>query len=183
MSSPLPIAASRPASSATVAAFAALAALAPLAVDAAVAAAPAARSASAAAHGAGPPAPHELQSIEIDDAWILEPPPGIRVAAAYFTMSNMGHRTAVLIGVACPLAASAMLHRTMLMQDESKMRPVERLAVAPSHVVSLAPDGLHVMLEGLRRPLGVGERVPLVLHFQGGGVVHITALVRPPGGG
>ena len=177
MSSPLPIAASRPASSAVVAAVAALAAFAPLA------AAPAARSASAAVHSAGPPAAHELQSIEVDDAWIPEPPPGIRVAAAYFTMSNMGHRTAVLIGVACPLAASAMLHRTMLMQDESKMRPVERLAVAPSHVVSLAPDGLHVMLEGLRRPLGVGERVPLVLHFQGGGVVHITALVRPPGGG
>jgi periplasmic copper chaperone A len=81
-----------------------------------------------------------------------------------------------------PLAKSASLHRTMVMDGESMMRPVGRVSIAPTHVLRLRPDGLHVMLDGLRERLAVGEQVPLVLRFEGGQEVHLTATVRPIGG-
>jgi periplasmic copper chaperone A len=141
------------------------------------AALPAARAALAA-----PAATRDLVDVQFNDVWIAEPPPGAQVAAAYFTMSNVGHGSAVLIGVRCPLAKSATLHRTMEMDGESMMRPVGRVSVAPTHVLALRPDGLHVMLQGLRERLFVGEQVPLVVRFEGGQEVHLTATVRPPGG-
>jgi periplasmic copper chaperone A len=163
----LPLAALDPLAAAALAAFAAFVALAVSVPRSAVAAAPAA---------------HAPVAVQIDNAWIPEPPPDTHVAAAYFTISNIGHGPAVLIGVRCPLASSAMLHRTMVMHGESMMRPIERLAIAPTQVVTLRPDGMHVMLDGLRSPLVVGERVPLVLLFEGGQDVHLTATVRRIGG-
>jgi periplasmic copper chaperone A len=132
------------------------------------------------AHKATVPA-HERLSIDVNNAWIPEQPPGTDVAAAYFTISNMGHDPVVLVGVSCPLAKSATLHQSMVMQGESMMRPVKGIEVRPTQIVTLAPDGLHVMLDGVRERLVIGERVPLVLHFAGGAQYRITAQVRPLG--
>ncbi|MGH8149446.1 MAG: copper chaperone PCu(A)C [Steroidobacteraceae bacterium] len=147
---------------------------------------------AAAAESQGSPAPatnahapavpaHEPLAVDVNDAWIPEPPPGTDVAAAYFTLSNLGHDPVVLVGVSCPLAKSAMLHRSMVIQGESMMRPVKRLEVQPTHIVTLAPEGLHVMLDGVRERLVVGEQVPLVLHFADGAQYRIIAQVRPLG--
>lgn len=138
---------------------------------------------SSALHAAAAPAVRAPVSVQINGAWIPEPPPGTHVAAAYLTISNVGHTPAVLIGASCPLAKSATLHRTMVMNGESMMRPIKRLEIAPSQVVALMPYGMHVMLDGLRVRLAVGERVPLVLRFEGGQEVHLTATVRPIGDG
>lgn len=135
---------------------------------------------AATAHKPTVPA-HEPLSINVNDASIPEPPPGTDVAAAYFTISNMGHDPVVLVGVTCPLAKSATLHRSMVMQGESMMRPVKGIEIRPTQIVTLAPDGLHVMLDGVRERLGVGEQVPLLLHFADGAQYRITAQVRPLG--
>ena len=45
--------------------------------------------------------------------------------------------------------------------------------------VKLEPGGLHVMMHDLKRPLTVGEKVPLVIQLSGGGTVQATATVRP----
>ena len=119
--------------------------------------------------------------IHVENAWIPQPPPGTDVAAAYLTLRNVGHRPAVLVGVSSPVAGNAMVHRSLVMHGESMMMPVERLTVGPGKTVTLKPDGLHVMLNSLRRPLQVGERVPLVLRFASGEELHVTAQVRPLG--
>jgi periplasmic copper chaperone A len=119
--------------------------------------------------------------VRVENAWIPEPPPGTNVAAAYLTLRNVGRTPAVLIGVSSPVAGSAMVHRSMVRNGESMMMPVERLTIPPGKAVTLEPDGLHVMLNSVRRPLHVGERVLLVLRFAGGEEIHVTAQVRPLG--
>ena len=65
-----------------------------------------------------------------------------------------------------------------------RMRPLPAgLTVPPGGAAALAPGGRHVMLIGLRRPLGAGTIVPLTLHFAGGLTVDMEAPVRPAGGG
>lgn len=130
-----------------------------------------------------PAAPAAAFQVRVENAWIPQPPPGAEVAAAYFTLYNSGGRPAVLVGIDCPLAAAAMLHKTTIVAGESRMRPVERLTIEPGRSVTLKPGGLHVMLHQLASPLTVGQRVPLVLHFSGGHELHVEAQVRPLGSG
>lgn len=127
-------------------------------------------------------APPPANEVQVSNTWIPQPPPGAQVAAAYFTLRNTSHQAAILVGVSSPVASHAMVHQTMVMNGESMMMPIERLAVPPGRTVTLKPDAMHVMLDGLRGPpLKVGQRVPLVLHFAGGQEIHVSALVRPLG--
>lgn len=131
---------------------------------------------------AAPAASHSAPQVRVENAWIPQPPPGAEVAAAYFTLHNTGNTPAVLVAIDCPLAAAAMLHRTTVVAGESRMRPVDRLTIPPGRSATLAPGGLHVMLHQLEKPLAVGERVPLILHFAGGKELRVEANVRPLGG-
>ena len=127
---------------------------------------------AAAASAATPPA------LTAQDAWIRATP-GVDVAAAYLTLRNTGSQPVVVTGVRSPAAASAMIHETTLINGESTMRPRESLRIAPGETVRFAPGGLHIMLHGLKRPLAVGEEVPVTVLFEGGGSVTALARVRP----
>jgi hypothetical protein len=61
------------------------------------------------------------------------------------------------------------------------MRPRQRLRVGAGETLRLAPGGLHVMLQGLTRPLTPGEEVPLLLLLEGGASLAVTAHVRALG--
>lgn len=140
-----------------------------------------------AAQGPAPPVkaraavpPRDPLSIDVNDAWISEPPAGTDVASAYFTMANLGAEPVAFVGVSCPIAKRA----TLLTATEGSSTPsvVQRIEMRPTQIVTLMPRGLHVILEGVQRRLIVGEQVPLVLHFSGGRQVRISAQVRPGDG-
>ncbi|MGH8217015.1 MAG: copper chaperone PCu(A)C [Steroidobacteraceae bacterium] len=138
-------------------------------------------SSPSALHATARAASPSAAQVQVENAWIPQPPPGAEVAAAYFTLHNTGREPAALVGIDCPLAAAAMLHRTSVVAGESRMRRVQRLTIPPGRSVTLEPGALHVMLHRLARALRVGERVPLVLHFAGGKELRIEAKVRPLG--
>jgi copper(I)-binding protein len=140
-----------------------------------------ASSAAAPARTAPPAASAAEERVQVENAWIPQPPPGAEVGAAYFTLHNTGRAPAVLVGVDCPLAAAAMLHESSVVAGESRMRPVDRLTIQPGQRVTLKPGGLHVMLHGVSSALEVGQQVPLVLHFADGKAIRISAKVRPLG--
>jgi periplasmic copper chaperone A len=120
--------------------------------------------------------------LSVQDAWIRATP-GVDVAAVYLTLRNTGSQPAVVTGVRSPAAQSAMIHQTTLVNGESTMRPQERLRIAAGETVRFAPGGLHIMLHGLKRPLAVGDEVPVTVLFEGGGSVTALARVRPLGEG
>ena len=119
-------------------------------------------------------------ALSAQDAWIRATP-GTDTAAAYMTLHNSGPDTVVITAVRSSAAAHVMIHESVLRNGVSSMRPHEPLALAPGQTVRLAPDGVHIMLTMLAHPLTVGERVPLTLQLQGGGVLEVSALVRPLG--
>lgn len=116
--------------------------------------------------------------LTAESAWIRVVP-GSNVASAYLTLRNRGNRTLRVTGVASPLATHAMIHETSLQNGQSQMRARDELKIQPGQVVTLSPGGLHVMLHGLTRIPAVGESVPLVLTLGDGGLVRVTAVVRP----
>ena len=73
----------------------------------------------------------------------------------------------------------AMIHETKVEGGVSRMRAHEQLVIPPGKTVKLEPEGLHVMLHGLSRPLSPGASVPLVLRLSDGTSLQIAAPVRP----
>ena len=120
--------------------------------------------------------------LSAQDAWIRATP-GVDVAAAYLTLHNAGTQPVVVSGVSSPAAGTVMIHETTLVNGRSTMRVHEPLRVAAGETVRFAPGGLHIMLHGLKRPLAVGDEVPVTLLMEGGGSVTALARVRPLGDG
>ena len=119
--------------------------------------------------------------LTASDAWVRATP-GVDVAAAYLTLHNGGARVLTVTAVSSPIASSAMIHETRMVNGQSAMRPHEQLHLAPGESVRLAPGGLHIMLH-LNTPLKPGQDVPLTLQLQDGTSVAVTARVRPLGEG
>jgi len=123
-------------------------------------------------------------AIVIKDAWIRTPPPGAPTAAGYATLTNHGISSDRLTG-AHSAAATITLHQMSMTGGIMRMRPVTGgLPIGASASVSLAPNGYHLMLTNLKRPLKAGEHVRIVLDFQRAGPVAAEFTVRDaaPGG-
>jgi periplasmic copper chaperone A len=112
------------------------------------------------------------------DAWVRATP-GSDVAAAYLTLHNAGKKAVTVVGVDCSLASMAMIHETTVTGGISRMRPHEQLAIPPGATVKLEPEGLHIMLHGVTKPLAPGASVSLVLRLSDGTSVQVVAPVRP----
>ena len=119
-------------------------------------------------------------ALSAQDAWVRATP-GVEVAAAYLTLHNGGTQPVVVNGVTSPAAGAAMIHESSLVNGQSTMRAHEPLRIAAGETVRFAPEGLHIMLHMLNRPLAAGDEVPLVLRLEGGGSLTVTARVRALG--
>ena len=97
--------------------------------------------------------------------------------AVYLTVTNDGDVADTLTAVESPLAGRAQVHREMTQGGMMSMMPLAALAVPPHGAVRLAPGGLHIMLEGLRRRLVPGDTLPLVLVFRFAGRLSVRARV------
>ena len=98
--------------------------------------------------------------------------------AAYLTLDSSGAETDHLIGVETPAAERADLHGHTMEGDVMKMRPVERIEVAPGSPTVLQPGGLHIMLFDLEAPLVEGERFPATLIFEKAGRIEIEVQIE-----
>ena len=130
--------------------------------------------------GGGVSARAQPSALSAQDAWIRATP-GSDVAAAYLTLHNLSTRTISIIGVGSPRARQAMIHESTLVNGQSRMRPHEHVALRAGETLRFTPGGLHIMLQGLTRPLSPGEEVPIELSLEGGGSVAVTARVRALG--
>ncbi len=66
-----------------------------------------------------------------------------------------------------------MVHETATVDGMSRMRMKDKIVVAPGQTVAFAPEGLHVMLNGFKHDVAVGDTVTLSLKLEGGGQVNV----------
>jgi periplasmic copper chaperone A len=122
--------------------------------------------------------------IDVSGAWIRSTPPGAVTAAGYATITNHGFSDRLIDGRTV-VAASVAPHQMSMTGGVMRMRPiVGGLGFGASQTISLSPNGDHLMLLGLKRPLKAGEHVKIVLDFRRAGAVPVDFVVRDtaPGG-
>lgn len=118
-------------------------------------------------------------TLVVKDAWMRKPPPGVDAAAVYFTLKNTGTKAVTVASITSTMATSVMIHETATVDGMSRMRMKDKIVVAPGQTIAFAPEGLHVMLNGFKHDVAVGETVALSLKLEGGGQVNVPVLVRP----
>lgn len=133
--------------------------------------------AAAAALLAGAAFAAKAGAIDISGAWSRPAPAGGN-GVGYVVLRNDG-KADRLVSASTPVAGRVEMHESMVMGGKAMMHPRPRGIELPAgKTVALKPESFHLMMIGLKKPLKVGETVPVTLKFEKAGTVTVPFAVR-----
>lgn len=110
--------------------------------------------------------------------------PGLTETSAFVTLRNSGPRPVQVTGGTTSVAGMVMPMQTVTKGSGtarmSGMVNVPALSIPARGTLTMTPDGDHLMLTGLKRPLKPGETVTLTLNLKPGGPLTVKLPVRKP---
>lgn len=107
--------------------------------------------------------------------------PELTNSAAYMRLNDHGTKSDELISASTPVAQKVELHVFNVENGVYGMHSVHAIEVSPGAASTiLRPGGAHVMLEGLKQPLKIGETFPLTLTFKNAGQLRGEVEVQSP---
>ena len=114
-----------------------------------------------AAHGAE-------TDLSVHSAWIREAPLGAPALASYMVIENSGAAPRKLISATSAAFETVELHRSVIENDVAHMAPQAAVSIPPAGgQVKLKPGGYHLMMIKPLRALRAGDKVSVVLIFDG----------------
>lgn len=120
--------------------------------------------------------------ITVADAWARATPPSAPTGAAYMTIENKGNAEDRLLSALSDVAEKPQIHTMNMDNGVMQMRELkEGLVIPATGKAVLSPDGTHLMLIGLKRPLIAGEKIDFTLLFEKSGPMKVTANIMPIG--
>lgn len=109
---------------------------------------------------------------------------GSQNGAVYFKgIQNKGKEADQLLSAKTQVADKVEIHEMTMSGDVMKMRPLSSIEIPAGGEVSVAkgnPNGYHLMLLGLKKPLKDGDRFPVWLTFKQAGEVKVEVYVQTP---
>lgn len=114
----------------------------------------------------------------VQNAWIrLVPGPNL---SAYVTLTNPALKESLkIVGASSSIATKVSFHKTeMDGMDMSSMKPMASVSIPPKGTVEFKPGGMHIMLEGIKGTLKVGQKVNIVLKFDDGDTQSVEFVVK-----
>lgn len=114
--------------------------------------------------------------VRVEGAWSRATAPGQNVAMMDMTIAS--DQAASLVGAASPACDSIEIHSMTHDNGMMKMRQVQSVELPAGERVELGKRGYHLMLLGLKKPLAVGESVPLTLTVRQGGKSPVKVEVK-----
>ena len=116
--------------------------------------------------------------LAVTNAWSRTTPPGVTVGVVYFTLKNDTGKPDRLLKLSTPVASKVQVHRTEILDGIARMREVTVLHVDAGQTLDFAPNGMHVMLVGLKKPLVEGQKFDLELLLEMAGPRTVKVAVR-----
>jgi copper(I)-binding protein len=117
--------------------------------------------------------------VVITGAWARATLPGQDEGVAYMTLRSPAGDS--LMGAETAQAQMAMLHQSTNAGGMAGMTDVNAVPLPMGKAVTLAPNGTHIMLMGLKHRLRPGDTLHLTLHFARAADQAIDVPVRPVG--
>jgi copper(I)-binding protein len=113
-----------------------------------------------------------LKDLRVRQAMANPTVPGAQAGGAVVTIENKGAAADRLLGASTPVADRVEIHVMKMENNIMRMREVGPLELKAGQTVVMGsshPEGLHLMLMGLKQPLKDGEKVPMTLEFEKAG--------------
>ncbi|HLJ70780.1 MAG TPA: copper chaperone PCu(A)C [Roseiarcus sp.] len=111
----------------------------------------------------------KVGDLVIEQPWTRATPKGASVAAGYLTIRNNGTSPDKLLGGSADFAETVQIHEMSNANGVMKMRRIDGLEIPAKGGVTLKPNGVHLMFQGLKRPLVAGQTVKATLTFEHAG--------------
>lgn len=92
------------------------------------------------------PSAQACETLQVQDAWIRQAPPGAPTMAGYARITNKGSKPLQLTGISSADFAAAEVHESRMRDGQMRMRRLDPLTLAPGQTLNLAPAGDHLML-------------------------------------
>ena len=126
---------------------------------------------------------HEFaqKNITVDHPWSKPTPPLSEYGVAYFNVSNSGQADDILLEIKIPdeIAKSASIHDVIHDGEMMRMREMTNGKKIPAgSTIKFQPDGSHIMLEGLPKPLKLEDKFTIELVFTNAGNVPVEIWVE-----
>lgn len=122
---------------------------------------------------------YKVGTIKVVHPWAAPTPAGAPVAAAYLEIQNLGSKPTTFLGASSPNAERVEIHSMTMTGGIMKMRPVPGgVRIGPHKKAELNRSGMHLMLFGITKPLGLEEMFKLTLHFKGKPDVEVDVYVE-----
>ena len=99
--------------------------------------------------------------VAVDQPWVRTTVAQQTTTAAYLTITSA--KGGKLVSASSPAATSVDVHEMKMDGDMMKMRAVDAVPLPAGQPVEFKPNGLHVMLTGLKAPVKAGDVVPIKL--------------------
>jgi len=107
-------------------------------------------------------------SPEISNARIIQPPPGAKVAAAYFNIENTAADSLVITGASSDDVPMVSIHLSVVVDDVAKMLEQESVTIDAGETLEFKHGSYHLMLMGLTEPLVSGSNLSFELQTNAG---------------
>lgn len=124
---------------------------------------------------------YSVGDLRIDHPWSRATATGAQVGGGYLSIKNVGKAPDRLIEVKTPAAKMVEMHNSVTEKGVMRMREVDNIEIKPGQTVTLKPEGLHLMLMMLDKPLLQGTRFPVTLTFEKAGKVEVLMQVEKAG--
>lgn len=121
---------------------------------------------------------HANEEITVQDAWIREAPPTVKLLAAYMSIINNTEHDLTMISADSPAFESIMFHRTVIKDGVASMRHADQIVIPAHSRFDFAPGAYHMMLMGGKQPLKAGDIISITLLFKEIDIIETTAIVR-----
>ena len=121
--------------------------------------------------------------VTVQDGWVRAAPPGARVMAGYFRLTNPGDEARTLVGASSPRFDAVEIHTTRMVDGKALMRREDKVTVDPGATVDFEPGGRHLMLMQPESTPAPGDTVEVELSFEDGSSLTVTLPVKRDDGG
>ena len=146
------------------------------------------------------------QAVVAHDAWVRMPAPSKMDTALYLVLENHSSETRAVVAASSDAAAKLEMHEmktvtkddsmgksgdsmatggsdsSMSMAKPSQsmmtMSPVGKIEIPANGKVTLAPNGLHIMMFGLKSKPAMGGKINVALKLDDGSTVPVVATVK-----
>ena len=118
------------------------------------------------------------ENVHIQNAWIREAPPAIKVMAGYLDIENSSDRVLTLVSAESPEFERIEFHISQTKNGVASMQQQEHIIIAPDSTLSFEPGAYHLMLFNPSVPMREGKRISIKLTFEDGKTLSFDAIVR-----